>query len=230
MQTAIGHTLTGSSRLLVTGLIGAGAVATDFALLLWNTCDIADEGRGAVALLGLAAYVYLARDDSESLGLKLRPTQGWWYWFKAAAWIGLAVLGLLVAAAAAFFVWQSICPTGVSMPAKPARPPRLIGVAFLHACFIAPVLEETLYRFLVCIPLAGAKRPWLAVLTSGLLFAALHFIYGNPSPENIFGGLFLAWAYLKSGTIVIPVLLHASGNFLALASHIAAYNCLLPLQ
>ena len=63
----------------------------------------------------------------------------------------------------------------------------------------------------------------MAIAASGVIFAALHFVYGNPSPENAVGGLFLAWAYLKSETIVVPVLLHALGNSLVLAVQVAAW-------
>ena len=120
---------------------------------------------------------------------------------------------------AAFLLWHP----RLSKPTIHALPPHFIGVMFLHMCVAAPVLEETLYRLLVCVPLAGWRRPWLAIAASGLLFAALHFLYGNPSPENMIGGLILAWAYLKSETIVVPVLLHALGNLLVLAMQVAAW-------
>jgi membrane protease YdiL (CAAX protease family) len=71
--------------------------------------------------------------------------------------------------------------------------------------------------------LAGLPRPWTAVTVSGLAFAALHIVHGNPSPENLVGGFFLAWAYLKSGSIYIPILLHSLGNFVAWAGQVAAW-------
>ena len=220
LQTTIGHSLQGSPRLATAGLIGAFAIAADFALFCWRDA-VSDEARGTVALLGLVAYVYLVQGDSASLGLRIRPIQGWWYWFKAAIFIGLAIAGLLAAAAVTFLLWRPDVPT----PKMHTVSPQFVGSAFLQMCIVAPVLEETLYRLLVCVPLAGWNRPRLAIITSGLLFAALHFAYGNPSPENIFGGLFLAWAYLKSGTIVMPVLLHALGNFLVLAMQVVAWYC-----
>jgi membrane protease YdiL (CAAX protease family) len=48
-------------------------------------------------------------------------------------------------------------------------------------------------------------------------------IYCNPSPENLVGGFFLAWAYLKSGGLAVPVLLHGLGNLVALASQVGAW-------
>jgi uncharacterized protein len=56
-------------------------------------------------------------------------------------------------------------------------------------------------------------------------FAALHliYIYGNPSPENLAGGLFLAWVYLKSEGLALPILLHSLGNLLALLMQVGAW-------
>lgn len=62
-----------------------------------------------------------------------------------------------------------------------------------------------------------------AIVVSGVVFGGLHVVNGNPSPENLVGGLFLAWAYLKSGTIYIPILLHSLGNFVAWAGQVAAW-------
>jgi CAAX protease family protein len=54
-------------------------------------------------------------------------------------------------------------------------------------------------------------------------FAALHLIYGNPSPENLAGGLFLARVYLKSEGLALPILLHSLGNLLALLMQVGAW-------
>jgi uncharacterized protein len=218
LRSTIGQTLQASPRLAVAGLIGALTVAADFALVYWNIHPLIDQGRGVVALLGLAAYVYLVQGDLKSLGLTLHPIQGWWYWVKVTFLIGLATLGIIAVALGVLLLSGqklpiSICPTE----------PKYVGISFLHMCVFAPVLEETIYRLLVCVPLAGWKRPRTAIVASGLIFAALHFLYGCPSPENIFGGLVLAWAYLKSETIVVPVLLHGLGNSLVLAMQVAAW-------
>ena len=45
-----------------------------------------------------------------------------------------------------------------------------------------------------------------------MLFGLLHVVYGNPGPDNLVAGFFLAWSFLKSGTIVVPVVLHSLGN------------------
>lgn len=90
-------------------------------------------------------------------------------------------------------------------------------------CVTAPVIEETLYRLALCVPMTALMGPWRTIVVSGVLFGLLHVVYGNPSPENLVGGLFLAWAYLKSGSIAVPVLLHSLGNMVALGSQVAVW-------
>ena len=79
-------------------------------------------------------------------------------------------------------------------------------------CVAAPVLEELIYRLALCLPLVGiVGRRW-TILLSGVVFAALHFRHGNPGPSNFIAGFILGWAYLKSGNLLIPIILHSLGN------------------
>jgi membrane protease YdiL (CAAX protease family) len=64
---------------------------------------------------------------------------------------------------------------------------------------------------------------WKTIAASGVLFGLLHVVYGNPSPENLVGGFFLAWAYLKSESILIPFILHAGGNLIVWLGQIAGW-------
>jgi membrane protease YdiL (CAAX protease family) len=84
-------------------------------------------------------------------------------------------------------------------------------------------VEEGVYRLLLCAPLVAVLRPGGAVAASGVVFAALHFRYGNPSPDNFIGGYLFAWAYLKSGTIAVPLALHAAANLAATAINLAGW-------
>lgn len=61
------------------------------------------------------------------------------------------------------------------------------------------------------------------VVVSGSLFAIAHFVGGNPGPDNFVAGFLLAWAYLKSGSLLIPILLHALGNLCVFVFAICMY-------
>jgi len=213
MHTNIGRHLQSSpGRLGLASLVGVGAAAGDL-LIVWS--GQRDDARWLLAFVALVVQASLARGDLAGAGIRLGPEQSWGYWGWMTAWIGLAVaaciavgLGLVVLRGHEVRIHETS--------------PSDLTPALLTACVLAPVLEETNYRLVLCVPLAVSLRPWGAVAASGLLFAALHFAYGNPSPENLAGGFFLAWAFLKSGSITVPVLLHSLGNLVAVGSQVAA--------
>ncbi len=217
MRTAIGQRLNASPGGLATAsAVGALVVAADLALVYWDRYPQSIEGRGVLAVLALAAQFRLVNGDLASVGLRLTPLQGWWYWGRVSLVIGLVVLACIVVGTGAWVL------AGRELPVY-ATPPSDIGPAFLGMCLFALVQEEVTYRLALCVPLAVLLGPWRAIAVSGLAFGGLHFAYGNPSPENLVGGFFLAWAYVKSESIVVPVLMHSLGNLCALAVQVGTW-------
>lgn len=217
MRTTIGRRLSSSRNgLAVASAVGASVVTADLALVWWGCYPESMEGRGVLAVVALAAHLRLTDGDLASVGLHLTPSQGWRWWVKASLWIGLAVAACVVVGLGLWVL------SGRDVPIY-ATPPSGIGRSFLWMCVFAPVLEEVIYRLALCVPLAVGLGPWGAIVVSGLAFAGLHVAGGNPSPENLVGGLFLAWAYLKSESIVVPVLLHGLGNLCALAGQVGTW-------
>jgi membrane protease YdiL (CAAX protease family) len=74
------------------------------------------------------------------------------------------------------------------------------------------VTEEVVYRGVLCSALRDHLSEWWVIAIGGAAFSVLHIIYGNAAPDNLIAGFFLAWAYIKSSTILIPILLHGLGN------------------
>jgi membrane protease YdiL (CAAX protease family) len=202
--------------LAIASAVGALVVTADLALVWWGGYPEAIEGRGVLAIVALAAHLRLTDGDLASVGLHLTPSQGWRWWARVSLWIGLAVAACVVVGLGLWVL------TGQELPIY-ATPPSDIGRSFLRMCVFAPVLEEVVYRLALCVPLAVWLGPWRAIVVSGLAFAGLHIAGGNPSPENLVGGLFLAWAYLKSESIVVPVVLHSLGNLCALAAQVGTW-------
>ena len=217
MRTAIGQRLSSTpGRLATASAIAALVVAADLALVLWNRYPESLQGRGTLALIVLVAHLRLVDGDLASLGLRFTPVQGWWSWAKASLWLGLAVFACLVVGLGA---WVGL---GHEFPVY-STSPLDFGPAFLRMCVFAPLLEETIYRLAICVPLAVLLGPWGAMVVSGFVFGGLHVAYGNPSPENLVGGFVLAWVYLKSESLAVPVLLHSLGNLFALGAQIGAW-------
>jgi CAAX protease family protein len=75
----------------------------------------------------------------------------------------------------------------------------------------------------LCTGAVPSLKPRWTILVSGLAFGALHVLYGNPGPDNLIAGFFLGWAYLKSGSVLVPMILHSLGNLIALSAHLGAW-------
>ncbi|HVW00323.1 MAG TPA: CPBP family intramembrane glutamic endopeptidase [Planctomycetaceae bacterium] len=172
---------------------------------------------GSVALIGLIAVVLARNGSVEDLGLGCTPRQGWWHWCLFSLRVGIAT-GVVIALYATA-LWM----TGSPLPSVTIRPSDLASQALLMLVY-APVIEELVYRSLLCFalqPVAGTK---VIILISGTVFAAMHWVYGNPSPENQLGGFLLAYAYLRSGTIAVPIAMHSAGNAVALIGQLAHWQ------
>ena len=217
MQSAIGQILRRRRPLRVLAVaVGLGTALVDFAIVTYRFDSM---NRGALAIAAFVAIVWITDGDRISMGLRLTPKQGWILWIRMSAIIGAAVatcigIGLGVATLA-----------GKQIPIYTTEPSGIVP-RFLDMCFVYPILEEAIYRVAVCVPLVPAVGCWRTIAMNGILFGVLHVAYGNPSPENLVGGFFLSWAYLKSESILIPFILHAGGNFVVLLAQIAGWYVL----
>ncbi|MSU51496.1 MAG: glutamate-5-semialdehyde dehydrogenase [Opitutus sp.] len=91
---------------------------------------------------------------------------------------------------------------------------RLVEAAWLGpilAVVIAPLTEEVVFRGLILRGLLGRWRPWAAILTSAVLFSAMHF---NPAqiPVSLGLGIVLGWVYARTRSLGLCVLGHAINN------------------
>jgi membrane protease YdiL (CAAX protease family) len=216
LETPIGRRFSDAPRALAIGsAVALGSVAADMTLVAQHS-EFAESWRWLSGLAAAVIYLTLTRGDMASCGLTLTPVQGWRYWGKVTLAIGLIVACWLVLAVAAAKLM------GKSWPI-PQVAPDFVRTAFVWGCIRAPLLEEPIYRLALCVPLAS-RWPRSTVVASGVLFAYLHVLYGNSAPDNQIAGFFLAWAYLKSGSILVPLGLHSLGNLCALSAHVLAYQ------
>jgi len=95
----------------------------------------------------------------------------------------------------------------------------------LATVFLVPVVEETLFRGLIFHWLYNRSRT-LAFIFSTVLFCTIHVVgYIGEFPlmtlllcfaQYIPAGLCLGWAYAKSGTIWVPIIIHITVNQIAI--------------
>ena len=96
--------------------------------------------------------------------------------------------------------------------------PREKGVLMLTliaVAVLAPIAEEIFFRGFLYGGLRRRMGALGAMLTSTLLFTALHFSLDAFIPIFVLG-LFLAWLYERTGSLYPGMLLHAANNGLAL--------------
>jgi membrane protease YdiL (CAAX protease family) len=86
----------------------------------------------------------------------------------------------------------------------------------ISSCVATPIVEETLFRGLLFAGLVQWVPSWLAALVSALLFSMWH---GEPYRLIILGvmGLGLAFAYYRTGSLWVPIVMHATNNWLAVS-------------
>ena len=172
-----------------------------------------------LALVAVAVCGALSAWQWRALGLRWRPAQGWGYWLRLGAKLG----GVLVLFMVGGIAVRRANP-GLELPFHEVRL-FTSGWQFapwaVRACLLAPVVEEAVYRLALCPPSAALLGERGAIVVSGCAFAALHVAYGNAAPDNVVAGFILGWAFLKSRSIVVPVVMHSLGNLLVGAYHLA---------
>lgn len=157
--------------------------------------------------VALGLFAVIARGRAADLGLRLRPAPSFGWWLRAGVAIGVALALLILAG-----TWIFHAVVGEVRVPRPFASREDVLRWTLHACLVAPLVEEAVYRAVLCTALAPCLGRWPTIAVSGVAFAALHHVYGNPGLDNQVAGFVLAWAYLRSGALWLPVVLHAAGN------------------
>jgi membrane protease YdiL (CAAX protease family) len=163
-----------------------------------------DECRVGLVVLILAFYPILSNGRFSSIGMIATPFGGWHYWCFAAPLLTL-VVGVLAIPAGGLW-WLS----GGSVDDIVSEDWGL----HLRDFFLTPVSEEIIYRMGICSIVAAWLGTRTAIVVSGTLFALVHLAYYSANPVNLVAGFVLAWAFLKSNTILVPIALHSLGDFL----------------
>lgn len=171
--------------------------------------------RSTLAVGGILAMVHLARPGDRFAPLR-PPVGGFFRWLVLGGWLGLAV----AAATAVVFAFAAFVGRPLALDAMDPTSFRKLGFRLV---VVAPLLEETLYRLVLCLGLLPVVGSRITILSSTLAFAALHFAGGNPAPNNLLSGAVFAWVFLRSGNFVVPVVLHAAGNLFVCGFQVALF-------
>ena len=149
--------------------------------------------------------------------LHSRPNGGWRLWAKVSLIVGGWALLL-------WFLLYGIASRVDWGPGFPSIDPKEVPWLLFPVCVLAPLIEEGVYRVLLCTALATRFRHRTVIIISGTLFALLHFTYGTLAPTNLLAGYLLSWAYLMSGSLWVPVIWHSAGNMGILAAGMVLFR------
>jgi membrane protease YdiL (CAAX protease family) len=83
----------------------------------------------------------------------------------------------------------------------------LMGVAVVTA----PILEEIVFRGILLPACFKRQSPWVAILLTSILFALAHLTLSSLLPL-IGVGILLSLAYLRTGSIIVPITMHMAYN------------------
>jgi len=92
-----------------------------------------------------------------------------------------------------------------------AGSPGLLLLLTSFSVSLVPLNEELLFRAGLFRILRAYTPLWAALLVSGVVFASFHFSAVYFLPLTVLGGL-LAYAYEKTGSLVVPVVAHGLFN------------------
>ncbi len=93
-------------------------------------------------------------------------------------------------------------------------------LAFVAAVVLAPIAEELLFRGLLFRALLQRRSVHVAALVSSLVFAVVHIDVAVSQPIALVGltlvGVALAYAYERTGSLLVPIVGHAAFNGITL--------------
>ncbi len=80
----------------------------------------------------------------------------------------------------------------------------------LNTVIVDPLLEESVFRGLLYTPLYKKVGKLIAVVLCSMIWAFVHFHFQSIFPfiGTFLQGLLLGWLYIKSGSLLQPILLH----------------------
>ncbi len=205
------------ARRACTIAVGVGVTAGDLGLC-WSGHALDGAWRTALAAGAAIVLLLLARGDRASVGLLATPRRGWRPWLRGTS----LLLGLFVALVALVLL---LAPGLGYLAYLPRLTPDAYLGQFLWGAVWTPFFEEGTYRLALCVGLAALRLPRvLVIVLSGLVFGLLHVLYGNPAPDNLLAGFLLAWTFVHSGTLLLPLALHAAGNAVIFTAQLAVWH------
>ena len=98
-------------------------------------------------------------------------------------------------------------------------------LGILIASVMPAICEEAVHRGFILHTFKDVKKPWVIVLSMGIIFGVFHLNLLRFVPTAILGAC-LTWIMLKTENMLLPVLFHGVNNLYAVLSGFATKNTL----
>lgn len=175
-----------------------------------------ERERWGLVLAAVLAVLLAAGGRPASIGLIARPRQSLRTWARYTAIAAGLIAAVGIPVGLALWLGGALETSIESFDLAPTA----LAMEALDSIVIAPLYEELLFRVVICAALVAVFGPWPGVLASAALFALAH--YHNPGPTNLIAGVAFGWAYVVSGSVVVPLAWHALGNLFVFAVTLGA--------
>ena len=144
--------------------------------------------------------------------------------------VGVALASLVVLLpgidALAYLIGQPIIPSFVVDVYQSAQSQGSLLLLWLAIVIAAPIAEEIIFRgFIFRGWVRPTQRPMLGILIVTLLFTIIHIQYNWFGLLQVFMiGLLLTWTRWRSGSTLLPMVMHVIANCYAMLQAIAYFR------
>lgn len=163
----------------------------------------------SVVAATLAVIALVSRPRAWQLGLRRGVSLGSAIGLAALAAVGYFIFALLYAV-----IFTPENPQDIVEDLGADESTLLLVAGAVLVIAIAPVAEELFFRGFLYRVLRQRMAFWLAAAIDGVLFGLVHGSFVI-LPVLAFLGFLLCWTYERTGTLFVPIALHALNNALA---------------
>lgn len=168
-----------------------------------------------VVLATVATLIKLKKGSRIGDYLALKPVE------KSLVWKGIGALLLLNGVIQAWTTWLGIEPMDFLDNMYATAHP--LWLLVLGMVVLAPIYEEVMFRGFMWVGLANSRLGfWGASAITSLVFAMIHMQYQAVELVAIVAlAMLFSWARAKSGSLLLPMMLHIINNGLAMGLYLA---------
>jgi uncharacterized protein len=216
----------------------AASIGTVVVLYLWDPATI-PTNLDFSALMKDAHYISLSTIVTNTILVACLVVPAWIAHWKAKDYlalnwtsgqeVGIALASMVVLLplldGLAYILGQPIIPPFVIDLYKSAQSTGSLVLLWLAIVVAAPVAEEIIFRGFIFRGWVRPSQPMLGILIVTLFFAVIHIQYNWFGILQVFMiGLLLTWTRWRSGSTLLPMVMHVIANAYAMLQVIAYFR------